>query len=140
MTAPLVSITLAGAPRGKGRPRFGNGHTFTPAATRSYEAALRFAAQQAMGSRTPLVGPLTLVMEARMPVPASWSRTKKEAALAGKYPATNKPDCDNILKSIDSLNQIVFVDDKQIVRATVNKRYSAHPGLTIDVHSWEAAT
>ena len=50
-----VFIRLSGEPKGKGRPRFvkQSGRAFTPSATRSYEAALRFAAQEAMARRIP---------------------------------------------------------------------------------------
>ena len=44
-----------------------------------------------------------------------------------------KPDCDNLLKCVDALNQIVFVDDRQIVRAIVAKRYGERPCLKIEI-------
>lgn len=135
---PGIVIILAGAPQGKGRPRIGrmaNGRpmAFTPANTRSYESALRLAAQERMRDRAPWDGPIELQMEARFPVPASWSRRKREDALAGRLAPTTKPDADNLLKTLDALNEVVWRDDRQIVSATVRKLYSERPALWIRV-------
>ena len=131
---PIV-IRLAGEPEGKGRPRFARatGRAFTPAATRAYEAALRYAAQTAMNGRPPVDGPLAVTLTAFMPVPASWSKKKQAAALDGELWPVGKPDADNLLKTIDALNEVVWRDDKQAVIATVVKTYSARPELRIVV-------
>jgi Holliday junction resolvase RusA-like endonuclease len=133
--AQPVIIRLAGEPKGKGRPRFAraSGRAFTPAATRSYEAALRYAAQETMGERPLMVGALEILVVANFPVPKSFSKAKRLAALAGEARPTVKPDVDNLLKTIDALNGVVFEDDKQIVSATVQKFYSDRPDLTIRV-------
>lgn len=48
----MIEIVLLGAPRGKERPRLTKaGHVYTPEKTRNYEAALKYAAQQAMAGR-----------------------------------------------------------------------------------------
>lgn len=136
MSAPFpIVIRLAGEPQGKGRPRFARatGRAFTPAATRSYESALRLAAQDAMGEHPPLEGPLFVTLTASMPIPASWSKKKQAAALAGGIWPETKPDADNLLKTIDALNEVVWRDDKQAVVATVVKIYSARPELRIVV-------
>jgi Holliday junction resolvase RusA-like endonuclease len=132
MNGFVITIEIVGAPRGKGRPRFArSGHTYTPAATRSYEAAIRYAAQQQMCGRPPLEGALEVMVAATFPVPISWSRRKHEAALAGAFPHVTKPDVD--LKVVDALNQIVFADDRQITHATVVKRYGDRPCLKIEI-------
>lgn len=135
MMPPTVTLVLAGEPKGKGRPRFSKatGHAFTPEKTRSYEGALRYAAQEEMGSRLPLTGPLEVVVEARMPVPKSWSKTKRAAALAGRIRPTGKPDVDNIFKMLDALNFVVWQDDSQIVEGVASKSYHEQPSLTIKV-------
>lgn len=138
---PLITIRLSGEPKGKGRPRMTRaGHAFTPAATRSYEAALRYAAQEAMGSRIPLDGPLSVRIEALMPIPASWSRKRQAAALAGDVLPTGRPDVDNILKMVDGLNGVVWTDDARIVSARIDKRYSDAPALIIHVALFGAET
>lgn len=132
MSAPIV-ITLAGEPRGKGRPRFGNGRSYTDAKTQHYEAALRIAAMDAMGVRRPIEGPVIVNIEARVPVPASWSKKKRQSALSGEVRPTTKPDIDNIVKTWDALNHVVFNDDRQIVEAAVRKVYHEKPALIITV-------
>src|SRR5262245_49615675 len=120
MSEPLLEIVLDGAPKGKGRPRFTRkGHAFTPAATRSYEAALRYAAQVEQGEAPPLDGPLTVEIEARMPVPKSWPKKRRADALAGRTAPTSTPDLDNLMKTVDALNGIVWNDDAQVALATV---------------------
>ena len=43
-----------------------------------------------------------------------------------------KPDCDNIAKIIlDSLNGVLYDDDKQITSIIVYKKYSENPNVTI---------
>ena len=151
-----VVIELRGMPEGKGRGRVGrlkNGRpmVFTPAATRKYEDALRYAASQAMQGRAPLEGALSVQMRATFPVPTSWSKKKQAAALGlahrelawpslAKWPDLHpkiypcvKPDVDNLLKTLDALNEVVWRDDKQVCEATVVKRYGAEPGIAIVV-------
>ena len=132
MSAP-VTIILAGEPRGKGRPRFGNGRSYTDAKTQHYEAALRIAAMDAMGARRPIEGPVVVNIEARVPVPASWSQKRRQSALSGEVRPTTKPDIDNIVKTWDALNHVVFNDDRQIVEAAVRKVYHEKPALIITV-------
>jgi Holliday junction resolvase RusA-like endonuclease len=132
-----IIITLGGAPRGKGRPRFstasGRPRAITPSATRAYEAQLKFAASQAMGRRLPLSGAVKCEMTATVPIPQSWSKKKKAAALAGLLRPTTKPDWDNYAKTCDALNQIVWVDDAQVVDGRVVKFYGEQPMLVVTV-------
>jgi Holliday junction resolvase RusA-like endonuclease len=131
----MIVIEIGGEPKGKGRPRFArNGHAaYTPAATRVYKSAIRYVAQERMTGRPPFDGPLEITVTATFPIPSSWSRKKREAALSGMLPHTSAPDCDNLLKVCDALNQIIWRDDKQIVRATITKRYGEIPSLRIEV-------
>lgn len=69
--------------------------------------------------------PLKMNIDVFMLIPASYSKEKKTKALENKLRPIVKPDCDNIAKNInDSLNGILYPDDKQIVSLTVNKFYS----------------
>jgi Holliday junction resolvase RusA-like endonuclease len=131
----MISITVPGAPVGKGRPRFvrGTGRTYTPTKTVNYEAILAAAGAEAMAAARPLEGPLEVRVTAFMPVPSSWSRKKQKAAFEGSI-RPGRPDADNILKlAADSLNHIVWRDDSQIAEARVSKVYDAYPRLEIEV-------
>lgn len=129
----MIRILVPGVPVGKGRPRMTrNGHCYTPEKTRIYEDKIAFFGHQAMAGTRPLEGYLSIVLEAIFHVPESWSKKKKALALEGKlFPG--KPDMDNLMKALDGLNGIVWVDDAQIVSAIISKRYGEIPHLRIDV-------
>lgn len=143
MKAPAVIIvSLMGEPQGKGRPRSRIASSrggkqfvavYTPSATRAYENALKLAGKRAMVGLEALEGPLSVFVRAVMPIPASWSRRKRAEALSGAIFPTTKPDFDNIVKTLDALNDVVWRDDKQIVRAQIEKIYGDVPHLTIQV-------
>jgi Holliday junction resolvase RusA-like endonuclease len=133
----IAVVELCGKPEGKGRPRFSRSAriAFTPANTRKYEANLKFAAQEAMAGQPPFDGPVSVLVEALFPIPQSWSKKKQAQALTDEIRHTSRPDVDNLMKSIDALNQVVFRDDSQIVHAVVTKRYSDRPALRITVRA-----
>jgi Holliday junction resolvase RusA-like endonuclease len=143
----VIVVELPGQPQGKGRPRFRavttkTGRSFatayTPAKSRSYEAALAWAAKLAMQGRTPLYGPLKVTVTAYMAVPPSWSNKKRDAALAGALRPVTKPDGDNIEKGAwDAMKTIVWLDDAQIVDGRVLKFYDERPRLRIEVSPLE---
>lgn len=135
MFDPII-IELEGVPIGKGRPRSrrGQARPYTPEATRSFEEALGFAGRAVMRARLPLEGPLAVTVHAYLPIPPSWSAIKRRWALDGTIRPRTKPDTDNILKTIDALNKIVWRDDAQVVDGHVHKFYAAEPRLRIEVH------
>lgn len=137
----MIEIVLLGPPRGKERvKRAGlDGHAYTPERTVTYEGRMAHAAQIAMDGRSPLDGPLALDIVMRFPVPASKAKKWKADALAGRIRPTVKPDWDNGGKLTDALNLLVWVDDKQIVDARVQKFYSDRPGMWITVKPIEPA-
>jgi Holliday junction resolvase RusA-like endonuclease len=116
------------------KPKFGKQFAtiYTPAETRKYERALALAAQVAARGKL-LAGPLRLVVTAFMPVPASWSRKKRDAALAGVVRPTVKPDWDNLGKMTDALKGVVWTDDAQVVDGRVLKFYDEKPRLRVEV-------
>lgn len=129
-----LQIVLLGQPRGKERPRgTRDGHFYTPAKTRSYEAALKYAAIEVMGDRAPLDGPLSVDIVVKVPIPQSWPKKRRQAAIDGEIWPTGRPDLDNIMKHVDACNLVVWVDDAQIVDARMRKIYSEKPGLWIRV-------
>lgn len=136
MPTKAISLTIVGAPVPKGRPRFGNGHAFTPKRTRDYEKRVREAGSLAMQGGEPLTGPLALELVAFMPIAASWHWTKRQAARDGEIYPTSRPDLDNIEKAItDALNGVVYADDSQIVQVTKAKAYGENPRVFVRVVS-----
>lgn len=66
--------------------------------------------------KTPLGGPLELSFCATFPVPRSWTKKRREAALRGKMWHTSKPDTDNLAKQLkDAMTRLGFWgDDRQV--------------------------
>jgi len=130
----VLAFTVPGEPQGKGRAKFGGGRTYTPAKTVSYEGLIALAAQDAMAGRPLMDGPLSMVVEAFMSVPASDSAKKRAAKLAGEIRPTKVPDYDNIAKAVsDACNGIAYRDDAQIVSAIVRKHYGETPGVRVTI-------
>lgn len=133
-----IEFFVPGKPVGKGRPRAarrGAGVVmFTPEKTADYEALVAAAASNAMRAEAgPLfTGPLEAVLEMRIPIPVSWSKAHKAAALAGAELPTSKPDIDNVAKAIlDACNGVVFRDDAQVVMLAATKAFSDEPGVRV---------
>lgn len=135
----MIRFTYYGEIRGKGRPRFRNAgkfiQTYTDKDTQAYEMSIKEAYLQAnqeayMNPETPLAIVLTVYQQ----IPKSVSKKKKQEMLDGKIRPTKKPDIDNILKSVlDSLNQVAFHDDTQIVSVEVVKWYDETPRMVVKI-------
>ncbi len=128
----VLTISVPGELRGKGRPRFSraSGRTYTPAATANAETWIRACAIEQVGQPV-IEGPVDLRIYAYIPPPQSWSKKKRAAALAWEFNPTGRPDCDNCIKLVaDSLNQVVWRDDSQIWRVCMTKRF-AETALTV---------
>ena len=134
----MVMYTVYGEPVGKGRPRFarrGNFvSTYSPQKTKTYEDEIRMMAKAAMGSSEALDTPVTVAIYIRVGIPASFSKQKRKDALAGILKPTKKPDIDNIAKCfLDGMNDIVYLDDKQVVNLHITKVYAETPAVEVMV-------
>jgi len=137
-----ITITIGGEPVAKGRPRATRGgFVYTPAATRKYEAHGRLAAQLAMNGAPPITVPVRAEITIDLPVPASWSAKRRDAALRGDVRPTTRPDADNYVKAaLDAVNAIVIADDSLVVDLIVTKKYATVPALTIVITPLPALT
>ena len=128
----MYDFWVPGKPFGKQRPRVTRtGHAFTPDKTVSYENLIRMSFVHAYPSYTTIEGPVIMKIAAAFPIPESWTKKKKEAAIKMKiYPG--KPDVDNIMKIVqDALNGIAYKDDAQIYDSGVTKYYSDTPRVHV---------
>ena len=116
----MLRITIAGEPIPAARVRFGGGHAYQPKRNSEYRARVQRAARVAMGGSDPMTGAVVA-----------------DVKLYRKYKPTahNYGDLDNFLKALfDGLNQIVFVDDRQIVQCVVEKfQDKANPRAEITI-------
>ena len=139
MLIPVVKFTVEGVPVGKGRPKFARRGNFvqayTPTKTKAYEQQVADAARTAMGAKLRTMEPVQVNLDMFLPIPASWSKTKRELAQKGVVYPTTKPDIDNVAKAVfDAMNGIVFQDDKQIVKQLVTKHYSDNPRVEARIY------
>ena len=121
---------------GKARPRVTMHGTFTPAATRRAEQAIREAYEQAVADKGGTVDdyragkfektetqddiriPVSVTIWTQRPLPKS----KRKSILT--EPDTCKPDADNIEKLVmDALNGVAWIDDSQVTDLSVRKDY-----------------
>lgn len=105
--------------------------TFTPDRTKIAE--LDFIRQASIYAPVvPIQGPIALSVTFHMPLPKSWPKWKKLAAIGGKIRPTSTPDIDNLLKLVqDAMNKIFWNDDSQIVEVQTAKYYSDEPRIGI---------
>ena len=127
-----VVFTVLGEPSGKGRLRFSgytgaNGKTYARAYTTKktvmYENLVKLEYEKQCGEfRFPDGAMLDMRIMAYYGIADSKSKKMKEKMRAGIVRPTKKPDMDNCLKVIaDSLNNIAYRDDTQIVDCQVRK-------------------
>jgi Holliday junction resolvase RusA-like endonuclease len=134
----MVTFRVDADPVGKQRARYakrGNFvQTYTPDKTRNYEALIKEAAIQAMGSNEILETPVNLYLYIRAPIPKSLPKKRLEACLNGSEKPIKKPDASNVLKSVeDAMNGVVYKDDSQIVNIHVTKVYASVSGIDVCV-------
>lgn len=125
-------IIVDGDPKGKGRPRFAQGHAYTPQITREYERTIRDEWMRQAHEQFPDDANIKLTLDAIFSIPKSAKRMDKLAMMSGIIRPTKKPDADNILKiAADALNGYAYSDDKQIIEMSVTKRYGMKGKLVI---------
>lgn len=132
-----VKFTVYGEPKGKGRPRFNTktGHAMTPKDTVNYETLVHMEyMSQCQNVRFPDDAMLDMRIKAYYSIPKSKSKKMKALMLDGTVRPTKKPDMDNVVKIIaDSLNQIAYRDDTQIVDCQCRKFYSDEPRVEVKI-------
>lgn len=139
----VVRFTVPGKPHGKGRPRVGrvgpHVRMFTPQETIDYESRVAHAAFAALGGERMFECAVAANLFIDCEVPGSWSQRKRDRAIAGEVFPTTKPDADNVIKAVfDGLNGVLWRDDVLVVDCRVRKRYSAAPGVRVEV--WALAS
>lgn len=107
----------------KGRPRYANGHAYTPKRTRDYEETIRSAWKYGM-----LEGPLFVEMYFNFPIP------KKGDPLWIGRPHLKHPDLDNLVKAVlDGLQGKAFKDDSEVCMINASKTYNVGPYVAVRI-------
>lgn len=134
-----VEFIIPGNPKGKGRPRVvsrnGFSKAYTPKDTAMYENLVRVEYElQTKRYRFDDDMALEMVIDAYYEIPKSTSKKKKELMVSGTIRPKKKPDADNCIKIIaDSLNNVAYRDDTQIVDCRCRKYYSDEPRVEVTI-------
>jgi Holliday junction resolvase RusA-like endonuclease len=129
-----VTFTVEGRPRGKSRPRFANGHAYTPKSTREAEDAVR-AAYLAKGVPA-FDGPLHVLITAHFRPPSRLCKAERERMAAMSEYHTSKPDADNIAKLVlDALQGAAYPDDAQVSSVSCVKVYGLDECTVVSIRA-----
>jgi Holliday junction resolvase RusA-like endonuclease len=120
MIHPSITFYVHGSPVAKQSTRFVNGHCYTDPRMAFWQETVAWEARAAMVEREMLQGEL-------------------EALFVFTLDSHRRSDLDNYVKPVaDGMNKIVYADDSQIVKLTIEKKYDKqNPGVFISV--WEDA-
>jgi Holliday junction resolvase RusA-like endonuclease len=139
VTAQPITVSLLGEPVAFARMRIAarTGAHFVPAPQRNAMAALRIEAANTMlhmGAAV-LDEPVSVELLAELPIPASWSKKRRNLAILGIIRPGTRPDLDNIVKlaSDAMLNGVVVRNDTLVVELHARKIYGLQPKLVITV-------
>jgi Holliday junction resolvase RusA-like endonuclease len=138
VTTQPITVSLLGIPCAFARMRIAarTGAHFVPAPQRNAMAALRIEAANTMlhmGAAV-LDEPVSVELLAELPIPASWSKKRRNLAILGLIRPSGRPDLDNLWKLMaDAFNGVVFRDDALIVEARARKIYWLQPKLVVTV-------
>lgn len=124
---------------GKERPRVNmyTGIVYTPNKTKDYETLV----QQYFKLKYPqcevLKGRININIVAYLKIPRSTSKIKTQEMLDNRISPTKKPDVDNIAKSLlDAMNGVVFKDDNQVSKISIEKRFALEEKAVISVEEY----
>lgn len=89
---------------------------------------------QCQGFRFPDDAMLDMRITAYYAIPKSKSKKVKEKMRTHQLRPVKKPDMDNVVKVVaDSLNQVAYKDDTQIVDQMCRKFYSDNPRVEVTI-------
>lgn len=89
--------------------------------------------------KKPLLTPIIVTVDFYYKLPQRTSKEDRRLAAEGKYRPVVKPDIDNAAKGImDSLNEIAYKDDNQVVGLHTNKYYADEARIVIQIEEWIA--
>jgi Holliday junction resolvase RusA-like endonuclease len=128
-----ISFQIPISPRGKERPRISTRGGFP----RNYNSKKQNIYENKMAAlimqhrpEKPSENAIMIDIIAYIQVP----KTKLKKWQKYHTPCLTKPDLDNIYKNItDLMNGVFYIDDKQIIRAIIEKKYSDNPRWEINI-------
>jgi len=133
--ASSITLFVGGEPKGKDRPRFAQGRTFTTEKTKLAEGEVIRKWEDSGEPRLP--DDTAIRIEVVLYVSRPESHFKKDGTLSATgarfpRPHNRKPDVDNAIKLVmDALNGRAYRDDVRIVEALVERHWADWPTTKI---------
>lgn len=115
--------------------------SYDPKNSRDFKATLHLLAQTELiaEGKHQIEGPCAMTIHFFVPIPKSFSKNKRQQALDGIIRPTNKPDVDNLAKSVmDAFTGVLYTDDRLVVQITVFKFYREREGVDVTIQSLDA--
>ena len=118
-------VIVEGTIVAKARPRVCRYGTYTPKKTKDYEQLIRNNYMAQDGTFFEKGIPVQISIKAYKKPPKSTTKKNLKLIEQGLFLWVNKPDIDNICKSVlDALNGIAYADDGQVVKIRASKEYT----------------
>ena len=115
-------------------PNTGKMRSITPKRTAAFHEEIKKVLKEVMRGHSVMDGPLRVDMTFRMPLPVSWPKWRKEAAVDGIIRPTGRPDMDNLEKALlDAFNGELIKDDSLVIERDARKVYALMPGIEVQV-------
>jgi len=125
---------VPGKPQAKQRARVCKFGTYTPKETINYENLITMCFLDQIKIDNPIESPIIIYITARFAPANSFSATKKRKMIVGNIKHTQKPDLDNIIKTVkDALNKVAYKDDSQIYAIWAKKEYHDKDELLVTI-------
>ncbi|EMM3065367.1 TPA: RusA family crossover junction endodeoxyribonuclease [Clostridioides difficile] len=127
-----VFLVIDGEPVGKERPRMNTyaKRTYTPNKTKNYEDLIKWLYQSKV--KYYFEGYIKMTLRCYYSIAKSNNKKVKEQKRNNVLRPSKKPDIDNVIKVVaDSLNEIAYKDDTQIVEVVASKYYSDNPRVEV---------
>lgn len=124
---------------GKERPRVNmyTGRVYTPNKTKDYETLIQQYFKIKYPNHEILNGRISIEIIAYLKIPKNTGKAKTQEMLENKISPTKKPDVDNIAKSVlDAMNGLVFSDDNQVSKISIEKRFALEEKVLITVEEY----
>lgn len=127
----MIKFTVPGQPipKARYRPNKWKKGGFTP--SKKQEDDFRLLIMQHKPDQ-PMQGPVGFWVSFYVPIPKSWSYTKRQLAIGFDLLPDKKPDFDNLVKlTADAMNKTYWIDDKQVCWCCISILYGAEPRTEI---------
>lgn len=133
----MLDMFLDVSPTPKARPRMTkSGNVYNTAKTRNAERDIRLLIQDEISKKQIHITEKPVIVKIRFNYEFPTKLSRKDRLLADLdmlYKQT-RPDIDNLAKLVcDSMNNLIYFDDGQVVKLVCEKRYSKREGIELKV-------